>query len=199
MEKKLFSPEETKKKFDALPQGVKDLLYSFEMTSIITKIGEKHALHIDQMDTLNNETAQVMLGLTDTSEFPEILVEDLGVDKELADAIARDINDLLFTKVREALKKPSAASVSVPLPPTDAPVAAPTPNTPATPVAAPILPVVAPEMHPADVMLTEKTVATMPTVTTPTPPTAVPKVAEQKVEPPKPTDYKADPYREPIS
>src|SRR3569833_1254451 len=104
MAKKLYSAEETEKAFEALPQTVKDLLYSFEMTSIFTKIGEKHGLHIDQMDILNTETGQVMMGLTETKDFPGILVEDLEVDQTKADAIAGDVNSMLFTRIREAMK-----------------------------------------------------------------------------------------------
>ena len=85
-----------------------------------------------------------------------------------------------------------------------------------TPIATPAMPIVAPpimpaipsvskiEMHPADIALTEKTVAMPPSVA----PTntssgasaaASPKAADAKAVPPKPTDYKADPYREPIN
>jgi hypothetical protein len=42
MPKKLYSADETAKKFELLPQEIKDFLYSFEMTSIITKIGERN-------------------------------------------------------------------------------------------------------------------------------------------------------------
>ncbi len=196
MAKKIYSVEETQKKFEALPQGVKDLLYSFEMTSIITKVGEKHGLHIDQMDTLNTEAAQVMLGLVETSEFPEILMEDLGVDEPKAHAIAKDVDEMLFTRVRAALNQPSVATLAPAIPA----VSASAPPPPAPSPSVPVVPKV--DMHPADLMLTQRTVAAPPTTpaATPTPTSpATASPAEQKAEPPKPQDYKADPYREPTN
>ncbi len=76
------------------------------------------------------------------------------------------------------------------------------PAVPAAPTAP--LPVVqkAEDMHPADIALTQKTVS-LPTPAAPAPAPAAPatptKAADASAMPPKPTDYKADPYREPIS
>jgi len=195
MPKKLFTPEETSKKFASLPKAIQDLLYSFEMTSIITKVGEKNSLHIDQMDRLNTETAQVMLGLTETKDFPEVIMEDLEIDRAKADAVAQDINDMLFIKIRDAMKQgtiagqastpqtlaPLSSVIPINKTPEPAPVVVP-----AAPTAS-LIPAKATEIHPADMMLTQKTVTTTATPTSPA----------QKVEPPKPGEYKADPYREP--
>jgi len=202
MAKRLYSAEEAERKFGSLPQAVKDLLYSFEMTSLITKVGEKHGLHIDQMDALNTEAAQVMLGFTETSEFPEILMEDLSIDQAKADAIAKDIDVTLFARVRAALSQPSAMgetnTTSLPQSvPAEAAAPKPTPVTPAVP-AVPAVPTV--DMHPADLMLTQKTVVAppmAPTPASPAPSTPTPKPGAQATMPPKPQEYKADPYREP--
>lgn len=242
MTKKLYTPEETAKKFESLPKEIKDLLYSFEMTSIITKVGEKHGLHIDQMDELNTETAYVMMGLTEPKDFSGILVEDLGIDQAKADAIISDINEMLFSKIRAAMNQPSAIAPAMPpkapladvLPkmPGSSPVAAPsTPLAPAAgsipemkpsftplsaaaaPIATPAMPMVAPsimpaissapkiEMHPADIALSEKTVVVAPSAPAAPAVAATPaqKPVDAKAVPPKPTDYKADPYREPIN
>lgn len=73
---------------------------------------------------------------------------------------------------------------------------------PAVPPVAPSMPPVPAisktDMHPADVMLTQKTVSLPQNAPVPAAPLA-PKPPEAKAVPPKPTDYKADPYREPIS
>lgn len=209
MNQKIYSIEETDKKFDSLPQEVKDLLYSFEMTSVITKVGEKHGLHIDQMDKLNTETGYVMMGLTETKDFPALIAEDLGIEPAKAQGVARDIEEMLFTKIRDAMKKvvapespvldasaskpplsavlPTSSSTSIP--------AAPVSNLPTTP--APTTLEIPPkeekvevkvepkiEMKPSDIILTQPTVAKTPDISI-------------KAEPPKPQGYKADPYREP--
>jgi hypothetical protein len=225
MAKTFYSPEETAKKFEALPQAIKDLLYSFEMISIITKVGEKNGLHVDQMDALNTETAYVMMGLTETKDFPEIIAEDLGIDQTKAGTIASDINEMLFSKVRAAMQNPSAvaasnaaalpiqkpsladvlpkttpASVPVPMSASVAPISTPVPATPVTPVA-PLVPEIKIDMHPADIVLTKKTVAMPPApASSPMPAAyAAQKTVDTKAVPPNPTDYKADPYREPVN
>lgn len=203
MAKKLYSPEETAEKFQSLPKAVKDLLYSFEMTSIVTKVGEKHGLHLDQMDALNTEAAQVMLGLTETSEFPEILMEDLNIDQAKAIAIAKDIDATLFTRVRAALSQPSAMADTSSTPIIQPVTPPPAPSSSSTPTPTPAVPAVPKvDMHPADLMLTQKTIVTPPAAPTVAPsvaPVPTPKPASQNAVPPKPQEYKADPYREPVN
>ena len=222
--KRNFTAEEAQKKFDALPAEIKNLLYSSDMTSAIQKVGEKNKLHYDQMGVLEIETNNVMLGFTDTADYPDMLVRSLGVDKAAADAIAKDINETLFAKIRDSMKKmdtlpadkepsvvmPSAAAKAslpatstAPVPSTPPPAAAPKPVVPA----APAVPMVQ-TMHTADIMLSEPTVNMPPKPAVPITPVAnstaassgAPAVSkpEIKVEAPKPVPpYKADPYREP--
>lgn len=203
MVKKLFSNEEITKKMTSLPEEIATLLYSFEMTSIITKVGEKNGLHIDQLDKLNTETGYVMMGLTDTKDFPAIIMEDLAIDQAKADAVARDISDMLFEKIRGAMGKTSENPTPA-APATNKILAPITPTAPLVPEIAPVVsitkpnippaaPVITPtptKIDPADMMLMQKTVA-MPATPTPTSPKASQGTA------PKPGDYKADPYREP--
>ncbi len=89
----------------------------------------------------------------------------MSVDQTTAEAIAKEINEKLFLKIRESMK---GTPQSTPAP---------------APASKPI------EPHPADLMLTQKTVTTAPT--NPTSPEA------SKGATPKP--YKADPYREPTN
>ncbi len=188
--------EEVKKRFESLPESIKNLLYSFEMTSIITKIGEKYGLHIDQMETLNAETAQVMLGFTSNTEFPGVLAKSLNLDEEKASTLVHDIDEALFSKIRQGMQQPSAIASAV----TKEPSLVPTPKTPEATAALVPAPVI--DMHPADTLLTQKTVVSVPQ-TTPKPQVpetmSAPKPSIPKVEPPKPQDYKADPYREPTN
>jgi hypothetical protein len=209
MERKLYTPEEVEARFDSLPQEIKTVLYSTEMATIIKQVGEKHRLHVDQIGLLEAETGDVMLGFTDTKDYPGMLAKSLSVGPLQAEAIANDINDRLFEKIRGIMKKVyeegskpapiTSASEPTPapskLPPLE-PRAAPPPATPAppiTPVPAPIPtppppvppkpPVPPPQnMAQAQTMLSQKTVEVAP---------------NPKVQPPQPGNYKKDPYREP--
>jgi hypothetical protein len=200
MAKKLYTNEEVNKKYDSLPEEIKDFLYSFEMTSIITKVGEKNALHIDQMDRLNTETGYVMMGLTETKDFPAIIADDLQIDAAKAQAVAKDIEEMLFSKIRDAMKQAPAPASKPPLREVLPTASSSLPATPA-PTSVEIPPKIEKiEVKPSDMMLAEPTVAQTPEIAIQTqdiapaaPPTA------PKTEPPKPQDYKADPYREPVN
>ena len=51
------------------------------------------------------EAGYVMLGVTHPNEFIANLAERLEVDKEKARAIAQEINEQIFKKVRDSLRK----------------------------------------------------------------------------------------------
>jgi hypothetical protein len=224
--------DEIQKLIDALPPEVKALLYSKEMDNTVQQIGTKHQLHIDQIGELESEVAAAMIGISQMQELPQNISDTLGVDMTKSNGIVADINLLLLDKIRSSMKKsdaeksvimPSAMAVSAaaPTPTSTAPVAPAPVTTPVvpTPAATPLSTDMqieppeapapakatppAPQMHEADVMLSEPTVSLPKKIeTTPTPmpvvaPTATPTAA--KVEAPQPApSYKADPYREPI-
>ncbi len=173
-----YYTDEIQKRMDALPADIKALVYSADMGAVIHSIGQKYQLHVDQIGALESETAAVMIGLTEPSEFVQELVDALSVEQPKAEAIAQDINNELFIKIRESLKKvgstppPTAAPIATP-----ASVAASTPAVnkipvrviPQTPIAAPTVPATAPTPAP-------KPVAPAPISVTPTtiPPTPMP-------------------------
>ena len=117
MEDKNYTPEEIKAKFDALPADVKALVYGADMLNLIKNLGEKYKLHVDKLEALESETADVMTGFVKPEDFSKNLKEALGTDQQTADAIALDINNGLFVKIRDSLKKlygqgTAAASIS---------------------------------------------------------------------------------------
>lgn len=216
--RKSHTEEEIEQALKSLPPEVKHLLDSDELDSIIQKVGTKNQLHIDQMGFLQSETKQVLMGFVETKDFPANLMETLEIDRMKADAVAQDVNDMLFTKIRESMKQAPVGEKSVIMPsslnsspkppmpaaPTSTPGATPAPvstmpKAPAPAIApvpamtTPSVPTKPPEMHPAEVMLTEKTVQVAP----PAPQSTAPMQKPAAPEAPKPAAYKADPYREP--
>lgn len=191
--------EEIQKKIETLPPDIQALVYSADMHKTLIDIANKHHLHIDQVGKLETEAAAVMIGLTNQNSFVSELADALDLDTTKAEELVRDINDQLFLKIRESMKKLYSAS---PTPNTARTASTPQPvrtavPTPATQVPAMTTPAKAPELHPADMMLSQPTVSAAP----PAPPKpAAPPAATApaaKPEPPKPGPYKADPYREP--
>ena len=201
MERKTYTTEEIERKFASLPEEIKALLYSPQMLNVIKGIGEKHRLHVDQVGLLEAETSEVMLGLVEAKDYSLALSESLGMDRQKADAIAKDINDQLFVKIRDAMKltyeqqKTENEKPTVPTPPTPGP---PTPAPQVKPVVPPHLPPAQkpPTITPADLALSQKTVSL------PSKPAASGELLASSPSSPnqpvvKPPPYKADPYREP--
>jgi hypothetical protein len=188
----IYSSEEARKRYDSLPEEVKNLLYSPEMSFIIQQIGQKNRLHIDQIDALNTEVGQVMLGFIEPKDFPIALAKMLHVDQTQAQAVVKDVNDMLFEKIRNSMKGVANQEAGAPssLPPPPPAPRAPEPTKP---------PQKPGEIHPADVLLSQKTVSTPPVVPAVPPETTPSSTSSSEVpqKEQKPPQYKVDPYREP--
>lgn len=206
-----ISQEEMDKKIDSLPQEVQDLLYSPEMYTAIKQISSKHQLHIDQMDLLETETSQLLLGLTETSQFPQTIAQSLKVDNVQASSIAKDIDEVLLSKIRTAMKQAYTQATTTPTVPASQPAAvtmqptmpeksvimpssvAKTPTAPAVtpaPLASTDMQINAPKtqdalaapMHEAEIMFNEATVSIPPKVVTPVAPAPTPEQQPRRPE-----------------
>src|SRR3990167_1185834 len=102
---KNFTEEQIAQMYDNIPEDLKDVIFGLEMNEIVEKIGRENQLNIEQIGDLANETGMVMLGVTHPNDFIGNLTERLEVDKEKARAIAGEINEQIFKKVRESLRK----------------------------------------------------------------------------------------------
>ena len=100
-----LTPQQIREIYIKLPQDLKDAILGVDSTEIMRKIGEKHKLAIDKIGKMVGEAGYVMLGVTHPNEFITNLAERLEVDKEKARAIAQEINEQIFKKVRESLRK----------------------------------------------------------------------------------------------
>lgn len=225
--------------FSKLPPELQKVLKSPELPQKVNAIGQRHQLHIDQMGKLRDEVVMFLMGFSEPQDFLEHLVSEVGVTAAAAGEIATDVSTDILIPIQDSMKasdgfaapKPSTpmpppAPATPPPPPAPAPkavvppapasTAAPKPPVPATLVPKPA------ELHPADVMLTQKTVtvAPPPAAKAPTPPppaqkpaapapgapsapaaapqNAQPNNAQKPGTPPPPKSYSADPYREPI-
>ena len=178
-----------------LPGDVRNAVQSADLSKKIQAVGTKHNLHIDQMGELEDEVLLAMLGFSPLAQLGGRLSRALRLPPEEGEKLAADIATEVFGPIRESMKrfvderaqkaaprpKESQAPVAVNVP-VSAPAPAPAPSTPVPPKPQPV-----PDLHKADVMLTQKT------LDVPHPP---PKEASSA---PAPTPiYKADPYREPV-
>lgn len=212
--------DNVQKQLDALPPEIKELLHSTEVDVIVQQIGAKNKLHLDQTDILLAEINQTMKGRLAAEDFTKELMSVFQMDEAHAAAIAKDVDEMLFSKIRSAMQKNYDANKAPAAPikeaieprpsaPTPMPTPAPAPKaplasvlpvssstpaatpTPATPVVATSPATTSPEMHAAEVMMREKTVEVAPQP-------AAPKAPVAQSAPSTPPIYKKDPYREPV-
>ncbi len=97
--------EKIEEKFLELPEDVQKALFSVEVSETISGVGKKYGLVVNKLGELADETGLIMLGLTKPSEYIKNLEQRLGVSASQAKEIAEDINQKVFSPIRESLKK----------------------------------------------------------------------------------------------
>lgn len=104
---KTFTQQDIERVFDTLPEHIQAALGSPELTHAAAMLGEKNDLHIDQIDTLIQEVAFALAGLTKADEFIERLEANVRVSHAAALELGRDIDSIVFEAVRDALRDSS--------------------------------------------------------------------------------------------
>ncbi len=100
-----LTPEQLKELYKKLPEDLKDAIFSADSGEALREIAKNKGLAIDKSGELADETGSVMLGLTPPKDFVRNLERRLGVDEKTAREIAAEVNERIFAKVRDSLKK----------------------------------------------------------------------------------------------
>lgn len=157
----------------SLPPQVQSAIQSLDLEKKIHGVAQENGLHIDQTQSLVDETMLVMLGFSDPNEFNAQLVSRLHIDTQTAEKLVEAVGAAVFVPIQEAIKATTSTNKEAQgehVPPT---LESGMPN--------------------ADHMLTEHTVTTAQTTAPKTPTTPTASI------PPRPSAYSADPYREPTN
>jgi len=99
-----YTSEQLKSQYQKLPENLKDALASVEGVETVKSIGKNYHLRIDEMSELSDEIGLVMLGLAKPEEFVTHIIARLGLDRAVAEGIAREVNEQIFLKIRESLQ-----------------------------------------------------------------------------------------------
>ncbi|MBU3925591.1 hypothetical protein KJ763_00265 [Patescibacteria group bacterium] len=91
--------------YEKLPEDLKEAIFSVESANVITVIGKKYGLNVEQIGKLGNETGLVMLGITSSRNYIDNLSKRLGISPESALKVANEVSSTIFSNVRESLKK----------------------------------------------------------------------------------------------
>ncbi|MBU6415069.1 hypothetical protein KGQ34_02420 [Patescibacteria group bacterium] len=96
--------EELLKRYEALPQDLKEIMMSVETAEIIFEIGKKFGLNIEKTGKLAEEIGFVILGVVPSKDFVKNLKDILEVDEDKALGVASEANHRIFLKIRDTLK-----------------------------------------------------------------------------------------------
>lgn len=185
-----------------LPVALQQAISASNLQDTVQSIGTKNHLHIDQIGKLEDEVILTMMGFENLDDFTDRLIKNVNLSREVAAAVSNDVASEIFSSIREAMKEFMEKEVKKENPPTNRSPVTAVPSQPATPspFAPPSKPLPVPakpaEIHPADLILTQKTVS-MPTINPSSSLAAPPAQEKPQAGPPKPSQYKIDPYREP--
>lgn len=100
-----YTKDELWKLYDKLPQELKELVFANETAEHIANICERFLVPQELVPKVATETGNVLLGLLTPEEFQKNLVKDIGLKKDVAQGVAREINRFIFYPVKPALEQ----------------------------------------------------------------------------------------------
>ncbi|MEX0931499.1 MAG: hypothetical protein WDZ88_01990 [Candidatus Paceibacterota bacterium] len=100
-----FSLEILRDKYNSLPEDLRNAVIEVPANDLLYDIAERHDLDEEQIKRLADETGYVILGLTPAREFFTHLRNGLKLDSDTLREIAQEINDQIFSALREKMRQ----------------------------------------------------------------------------------------------
>lgn len=100
-----YTQEQLEQIYQKLPEELQEAIFSVGTAENIGQICEGHGIGDERVSEVAKYTGFVLMGLILPQEFSGVLETDIKLPKTLADAIARDINRLVFYPVKPALEQ----------------------------------------------------------------------------------------------
>lgn len=101
--------DDTKKileeQFNSLPKVVQEAIMSGHVEEKFQKLAEKHKLHLDQWQQVENLIMLTVLGLSEPEHLVDKIVSETSIGKERADEIVDDVAITVFKPIREELER----------------------------------------------------------------------------------------------
>jgi len=90
-----------------IPEEIKKIALSIELSDQIRKVGESFDLHVDQIGELGAEIREILFGKKKSKDFINSLVTQLEINTETANKIAVEVNKNIFLVIKNNLQNKS--------------------------------------------------------------------------------------------
>jgi hypothetical protein len=100
--KEVIKKEEVWKIYKALPESLQEAIFSEDTSEAIWNIARLY--NIKKVPVLAKNVGDVLLGLLPPEEFQEAIEKELGIDKDIAKKITRQVEHFIFNPVKEDLE-----------------------------------------------------------------------------------------------
>jgi len=100
-----YTQEQLDKIYEKLPEELKEAMFSMETAKEIGETCESYGIRDNRVGEIADHVGYVLLGLLLPQEFAETLEKEIKLPRVLAQAIARDLNRLVFYPVKPALEQ----------------------------------------------------------------------------------------------
>ncbi len=101
----MFAFKTLEEKYRSIPDDVREAISSSEVNRKLRELTDKYKLQFDEAEELTKEIGFVMLGLKHSDNFVKNIQKATALDYPTSKKIAEDVNNLIFTDIRESLKK----------------------------------------------------------------------------------------------
>lgn len=100
-----YAQEHLDKIYDKLPTELQEAIFSVETAEGIDSVCATYGITDNRVGEIATRVGHVLMGIILPQEFEQILKEEISLPKILAQAIARDINRLIFYPVKPILEQ----------------------------------------------------------------------------------------------
>lgn len=94
-----------KKRFAELPPAVQRAITSVDVQKQLREAADRHKLHLDQWEILENEVLMTLFGITPIDELQGSIQKEVKVTAEIAAELAADISRIVFEPIRQELER----------------------------------------------------------------------------------------------
>lgn len=93
------------KLFQSLPEKVKEAFLSEESGDTILEIGKRNGIEEEKISEISKYVGYVLLGLLPLVDFQKTLEEELNIEKEKIEKVAKEINRFIFYPIKSELEE----------------------------------------------------------------------------------------------